>query len=214
VSATEFYLAYRTECAGHAATKELAEWYVEWLLTMALIHEVVNRFIKEAVASGGAAEERAITACQEVLEILEVSRHRALRYAPDDPRYNIHIFKWDEKTQRLVTLARVHGSGITEHNRTWKEGQGHVGTCFESNQMMLLPDLQGPEGQGYRKLEEKLDKTAYRAIMDAPLSLVDQRWGVLAVTSGSPGQFSERELSAIALVSKSLAAICAATKWN
>ncbi len=74
--------------------------------------------------------------------------------------------------------------------------------------------MEGPEGQGYRRDVRDLDKVLYRAIIDAPISRGTGTWGVLAVTSGEPGQFSQADFPALALVTDIIGVIVAATNWD
>ncbi len=216
VSTTEVYLAYAGERDAHRRSRDGQERQLMWLMVAAIMLERAEKYVSKAQEDRkNATPEAAAKVCDEILGDLEEDRHNCLRYAPDDPTYNLHMFRYDKDSDRLVGFARRHGQNVVEHNREWRPGIGHAGRCFELGEMMCLEDLEGPQGQGFRQIgADPLDKKIYRAIVDAPIYCGEKTWGVLAITSGKPGQFSEGDFAPLALLTGILGIIVAATSWT
>lgn len=215
VSTSEVYLAYAEERDAHGRSRAGQERQLMWLMVAAIMLERAGKYASDAQRDPkSATPDAAAQVCDEILGDLEEVRHGCLRYAPDDPTYNLHIFRYDEKRGVLVQFARRHGQDVPEHDREWRPGIGHAGCCFEDEEMIFLKDLEGPEGQGYRRLTKPLDKKIYRAIIDAPIYCGEKTWGVLTVSSGKPGQFSEGDFAPLALLTGILGIIVAATSWT
>lgn len=212
VSTTEVWLAYSQERDANKRLSAAQERQLQWLFAISVMMDRAIRFVADTKADpSNATLEAAQQACCEILDKLQEIRHVCLKYAPDDPTFNLHIFCFDAAQGHLSSFARRHGSGIKPNNRTWRPGIGHAGRCFEDGEMMCLSDLQGIEGQGYRNQPKANDTSLYRAVIDVPIRASATNWGVLCITSGTPDQFSKGDFAPLTVVAAIIGVIVAAT---
>jgi len=211
VSAAESYWGLLRQRDLLRRAIERAQTRLKWMLVLSVIGQKAHQFIEAARANGAVTDDDRRKFCLEVLEVLRSDRHACLRFVGGDQTFNFHILRWNGALKHLEGFARTHGTRIEENNRVWNFGAGHVGSCYESNEALLLDDLQGTEGAGYRKQVRDLDRQVYRAIIDAPIPGIGGTWGVLVVTSGRPKQFQQDDLTPVALVAAILGTALAAT---
>ncbi len=216
VSTTEVWLAYSQERKANKRLTAAQERQLQWLFAVSVMMERAIRYVSDAKADPALSTlEHAKQACCDILDKLQEIRHVCLKYTPDDPTYNLHIFRYDATDGQLASFARRHGADIKPHNRKWRPGIGHAGKCFEDGEMMCLPDLQGVEGQGYRSQPKPTDSSLYHSVIDVPIRTTGAtNWGVLCITSGTPDQFSKGDFAPLSVVAAIIGVIVAATGYE
>jgi hypothetical protein len=212
VSAMQFYLDLETVEKSHKAQllelDEVQRWSFQWLALSTQMGAIVRLHCQRADTRGGASPDEVRATCKQIVARLVDARDPCLRYRPGDETFNVHIFAWNDTDRLLETYIRAQGSRIPCHNRKWREREGHAGHCFAINKPLILADLQGAEGQGYRINDLPTDKDLYRSIIDLPIpGATDGPWGVVTITSGVPGQFRELDFLPLNLVSDALAIV-------
>lgn len=204
----------KNQTATFAKREQLAETRRLWLVTLHVIQGRAQEFIDKAVSQEAATVNEAEAVCNDILTELVQARTKLLRFDPEDETFNFHIFRWDSEQQLLVTLARQHGADVVVHNRTWAKGSGHVGTAFERGELLMLDDLQGSRGEGYRAHAENLDKSLYRSIVDAPITFARSNSGVLTISSGRPQQFRKSDAPPIMILSGVIGTVFAVSELD
>jgi hypothetical protein len=74
------------------------------------------------------------------LDVLMEQRHALLGFRTDD-RWNFAVYVPARGGRHLRVLARRAHAAIQLSNRTWKVGQGHVGTSWHLGQRLVAADL-------------------------------------------------------------------------
>lgn len=114
-----------------------------------------------------------------------------------DSKYNFALYLYSESENKLKVFHREVDTRLTQQNRAWSPGAGHIGFCYAnkitliSNDVILSKEL----SQGMTES----DKKNYRSIAATPIFYgiektkdTDKVRGVFIVTSSIPNQFSEK----------------------
>lgn len=92
----------------------------------------------------------------------------------------------------LEVRYRSHDDRLEATNRSWRSGDGHVGTCFLRRSIIFFSDEGADGASEYAETTQSRDedKELYRSMMATPIVTADSVVrGVFIVTSSIPGQF-------------------------
>jgi len=120
-----------------------------------------------------------------------------LTFRDPNDLYNIAVYRWSEDLNSLECLFRACDDRIDRQDRSWKAGQGHVGTCFTKNKTLITPDVES--AIEFLSDDRDRDLRLYRSIAAFPIygrdaqgaPSADHSIGVLVLTSSLAGHFHE-----------------------
>lgn len=124
--------------------------------------------------------------------------------------YNIALYRYDEKSDRLKVVKRFHDERIPIQNRDWKPGIGHVGMTFLNKVIKCCPNIQDSTELTD---ESERDSKYYCSFISVPILACEDNertdnnpHGVLVLTSAMENQFSlRRDQFFLQAISKMLA---------
>lgn len=120
-----------------------------------------------------------------------VEEHRAALFGflPDD-RWNLALYRWDATSECLAVVLRYVDPRIHVSNRTWKSGEGHVGSTWQHDELLVAADLTVTESW---VATHPTDGQNYRSAVAVPVRRDGVPWGVLVVTSDRVDHFRDRD---------------------
>ncbi|WP_417464336.1 GAF domain-containing protein [Kordiimonas sp.] len=150
-----------------------------------------------------------------MVEPLVVNRRDLFGIRPDEI-WNFAIYITDGTN--LVPFWRSMTATANRSDRTWPSGEGHVGYCFERNDLVCSP-THGPNDNLTPRPNHRrpYDADYFRSIVACPIRLDDPRsgsdqdevnhrypYGVLVATSNHEGRFSESNIWMIEFIAKAM----------
>jgi hypothetical protein len=142
-------------------------------------------------------------ACEAIIEPLLSQAGKVFGWEYDD-RWTVSVYRWSSASNLLEPLwwkrANEHPSNGTP--RTWRDGEGHCGTAFMSQQTLFTDDLN--DQSTFNRVRPTpanvryYDHDVYRSFVTVPLTIAhpdapeeDVRLGVVTLTSDVMGRFGE-----------------------
>jgi len=135
----------------------------------------------------------------------------------------ISIFEVQGDELVRIAAKRAHRADEQKHARSWKRNQGYVGAAWAREDTVIVTDGQDGATADELKVPEGLrrpyDKERYRSMAAVPVRLGDpvEIWGVVAVSSDTPGRFrrlpgdrQEQAVDTVRLISRMTALMAAA----
>lgn len=99
----------------------------------------------------------------------------------------------ETETNLLSVAYRSHDNRIIPTNRSWRSGDGHVGSCFLQEETIFLFLSEGeviPDTLKTSQPREE-DKSYYVSMMATPIMINGKAQGVLVITSNKSNQFTK-----------------------
>lgn len=107
-----------------------------------------------------------------------------------DALYNFVVYV-ELEPNLLTVVYRSHDNRLVPTNRSWRPGDGHVGSCFlqEETIFLLIPEGGSLPDTLRTSQPRPEDKDYYISMMATPIMLEEKAKGVLVITSSKPNQF-------------------------
>lgn len=105
-------------------------------------------------------------------------------------KHNISVYLFSSQRNRLVPFFRDMDDRLTQNDREWEPGIGHVGFCFLRKETIISEDI--TQSHELSRDNDEGDEGAYRSMCSTPifsLSADPEVKGVLIITSSAPNQF-------------------------
>jgi hypothetical protein len=142
-------------------------------------------------------------ACEAIIEPLLGQAGKVFAWGYDD-RWTVSVYRWNAASSLLEPVwwkrASEHPSSGTP--RTWRDGEGHCGTAFMSQQTLFTDDLN--DQSTFNRVRptpgnmRDYDHEVYRSFVTVPLTIAlpdgpeeGLRLGVVTLTSDVMGRFGE-----------------------
>lgn len=128
------------------------------------------------------------TDLESILASFILQKNYVFNYKDDNVLHNMAVYLWNKTNQQLEAIWRVHHNNLTTQGkgRPWKQGQGHVGLCFQDAKLIATPDL---PSTGLFEMSEQ-DRSQYRSAFSVPIFGENNNpVGVFVITSSELGQF-------------------------
>lgn len=153
-------------------------------------------------------------ACESIVSPLLGQAGKIFGWGYDD-LWTVSVYRWNETTGRLepVWWKRAENHPSTGTPRTWKDGEGHCGTAFMSQETLFTDDLN--DRSTFNRVRPTpgnvrgYDHDVYRSFVTVPLTIShpsgDIRLGVVTLTSDVMGRFGDTNVGVAAQLGDVLA---------
>jgi transcriptional regulator with GAF, ATPase, and Fis domain len=143
------------------------------------------------------------TDLQALLTVAGPSLLDAFDYARNE-EYSFSIFQRVDAKAAMVRIAQNWSvpEDAAKDQRTWKKGQGFTGQCWQSNQVIAVPDANDAVARQVYAMkpedypadwpkELKTDAERYQSFVCVPIKvgISQEPWGILTITSNVKGRF-------------------------
>lgn len=106
--------------------------------------------------------------------------------------HNFAVYLYNPQKSCLERVYRNCDDRITQRNRTWQPGEGHVGVCFQRQEVYFSPDVSSVGTDNPIRTKDEQDDANYKAMISIPVRVDDNVRGVLVITSNEAGQFIDQ----------------------
>lgn len=170
----------------------------QWFTHLYSIAGALRDVVESVIVSGPGSPEVQKRRFGDMLDVIVADK--AILFGIDSDRWNFAVYLLNPETGNLDCAAcrrPIRAEEEAQH-RSWKPGEGHVGTAFQTQREIVAGDTSAPEARalfdGPDPLRHDSDRRRYRSIASLPVRLAGEPTaGILVATSDVPHRFRIRQ---------------------
>lgn len=193
---------------------EGADEYIQWLEAANKLGNYWSTFQALIAKINPANDERFKDACRIAVQPMIDSGGVLFEFDYGEV-WSVSVYEFNESSELLepVWWDRPHDHPSQGVPRSWRSGDGHVGSAFMQDRILFTTDLSSDEAAMLLKPsttnERDYDCDVYRSFVSAPILLdgnpEPQRFGVLVITSNEIGRFDDENKAIVGQAAQVLA---------